>query len=79
MLDTNLLIVKFILSLCFVVYAFGDEKIIQPLHYEDNTIEKDLIHKRVKGSHIRVFIPSIPYHYVSKLINGTLLRIADLS
>jgi len=38
---------------------------------------KDLINERVKGSHIKVFIPSIPYSYVSKLINGTLFRLND--
>lgn len=60
-----------------MIYAWGNEKIIQPIYYENANIEKDLINERLKESHIKVFIPSIPYHYISKLINGTLLRIAD--
>ena len=43
---------------------------------EDN-LNEYLLNSRVAGSHIKIFIPSIPYHYLSKLINGTLLRIAD--
>ena len=68
---------KILWSCLFIVYAWGSETIIEPIHYADGTIDKELINERVKGSHIKVFMPSIPYHYISKLINGTLLRIAD--
>ena len=68
---------KILWSSLFIVYAWGSETIIEPIHYADGTIDKELINERVKGSHIKVFKPSIPYHYISKLINGTLLRIAD--
>jgi peptide/nickel transport system substrate-binding protein len=33
--------------------------------------------KAVPGSHIRIFIPSIPYIYISHAINGALLRPTD--
>lgn len=33
--------------------------------------------KAVPGSHIKVFIPSLPYIYISHAINGALLRPAD--
>ena len=39
---------------------------------------KDIsINKRVPGSEIKVSIPNMPYIYLSKLINGTLLRASD--
>lgn len=66
--------VLFILFTCNLLFA---SDIIQPIEYRTNNIQKDLIHKRVKNSHIKVFIPSIPYTYVSKLINGTLFRVSD--
>lgn len=69
---------KIVLSLLlFLLHVKAHEHIIEPIHYADNAIDKVLIHERVKESHIKVFMPSIPYHYISKLINGTLLRIAE--
>jgi ABC-type transport system substrate-binding protein len=35
------------------------------------------VNQRMPHSHIKVFIPSMPYLYVSKLINGTLIRSSD--
>jgi len=35
------------------------------------------INKRIPGSHINVFIPNMPYIYLSKLVNGTLVRASD--
>lgn len=59
------------------ILAVANEDIITPIHYIDDNLDTNLLHERRQGSHIKVSIPSIPYHYVSKLINGTLLRIAD--
>lgn len=44
----------------------------------DDASEITLNH-REKGSHIKVFIPTMPYLYLSKLINGTLIRSSDNS
>lgn len=63
-----------ILLVCTQFYA---RDIVYEVKYIDNDIKKDLLNKRVKGSHIKVSIPSIPYSYISKLINGTLLRLSD--
>ena len=44
------------------------------LSYREDDTEKELVHTRQKGSHIKVFFPTMPYIYLSKLINGTLVR-----
>lgn len=36
-----------------------------------------LVHERVAGSHIKIFIPTIPYMQIFKLVNGTLLRSSE--
>ena len=68
--------VKLCLVFLTCTYLFSNDDIVKPIKYISNNIEKDLLLKRVKSSHIKVFIPSIPYTYVSKLINGTLFRIS---
>ncbi len=45
-----------------------------PFYYRSDDTASILINERVSGSHIRVFLPTMPYLYVSKLVNGTLLR-----
>lgn len=67
----------FVLFLICIKLIASD--IVQEIKYIPNDIQKDLIHKRVKDSHIKVFIPSLPYSYVSKLINGSLFRLSDNS
>lgn len=47
-----------------------------PVVYLNNNIEKDLIDTRLPSSHIKVFMPSIPYTYISRLVNGTLFRVS---
>lgn len=68
--------VKFFIIFFTCTHLFAND-IIKPIRYSSSNIQKDLIHERVKDSHIKVFIPSIPYTYLSKLINGTLFRISD--
>ncbi len=63
-----------IILTCTQFYA---NDIVRELEYIPNDIQKDLIHKRVENSHIKVFIPSIPYAYVGRLTNGSLLRVAN--
>ncbi len=65
--------VAFILS-ANILYS---SDIVKPIKYISNDISKDLLHKKDPNSHIKVFLPSIPYTYISKLINGTLFRLAD--
>ncbi len=67
---------KIFLALCLASSLFASE-LVKPIKYIPNDISKDLLNYRHPNSHIRVFLPSIPYTYISKLINGTLFRLAD--
>lgn len=49
----------------------------EPFHARQDDFNTTLLNERVKGSHISVFFPTMPYLYVSKLINGTLVRSSD--
>ncbi len=68
---------KFVLFCIFALTLVANDNIVKPIYYVEDNLNNHLFNERVTNSHIKVFIPSIPYHYVSKLINGTLLRIAD--
>ncbi len=67
---------KILILIIFITNILADD-IIKPIIYISNDISKDVLNERVKNSHISVFLPSIPYTYISKLINGTLFRLAD--
>ena len=60
-----------IIYLTASVYAKED---IATFYYRGDDTHTQLIHTRIEGSHIKVFLPTIPYLYLSKLINGTLVR-----
>lgn len=45
--------------------------------YRNDDASEYAIDKRLPNSHIKVFIPTMPYLYLSKLINGTLVRSSD--
>lgn len=48
----------------------------KPIYRQDDAKKLAITH-RVPNSHIKVYIPTMPYLYVSKLINGTLVRSSD--
>ena len=60
-----------IIYLTASVYAKED---IATFYYRGDDTHTQLIHTRIEGSHIKVFLPTMPYLYLSKLINGTLVR-----
>ena len=74
-MDTDLRCVKFyfIIVFIFASLCFGDEE-SQNFYYRGDDTSANLVHERVAGSHIKVFLPTMPYLYISKLVNGTLLR-----
>lgn len=77
MLGIVLWIVRLSVIFFTCIYLYAQKDIIQPIKYISSDIDKYLLQKRVDGSHIKVSIPSIPYSYISKLINGTLFRVSD--
>ena len=74
MLGTVLKCAKVVFLLgCLVQLLYASEW-REPFSYRNDDTQANLINERVVGSHIRVFFPTMPYLYVSKLINGTLVR-----
>jgi len=45
--------------------------------YREDTSEQRALHVRDPRSHINVFLPSMPYNYVSRLVNEGLVRLAE--
>lgn len=60
-------------SLLFAEPFFVDK----PLEYIQKSSCGEPLHVRHPKSHIKIYLPSIPYTYVSRLINGSLLRVSD--
>ena len=48
------------------------------IYCEDNTSSISLDY-RLPNSHLHVYMPSLPYAYIMRLINGTLVRLSDSS
>ena len=48
----------------------------QTFYHEDSSQER-VLHVRDPRSHIKVFLPSMPYNYVSRLVNEGLVRLAE--
>lgn len=64
-----------VLFLLLVLMSFGyTEEWKNPFYYRSDDTASTLMNERVSGSHIKVFLPTMPYLYVSKLVNGTLVR-----
>ncbi|AXX88287.1 ABC transporter substrate-binding protein [Malaciobacter marinus] len=66
------MIYKILFYLFFINIA-----LLSDTRYREDDAHKISLAKQIKGSHIKVFIPTMPYLYLSKLINGTLIRSAD--
>ncbi len=47
------------------------------MHYNEDSSAKRALERREADSHIRVFLPSMPYNYVSRLVNESLVRLAE--
>ncbi len=47
---------------------------ITPLRPRPDDAQERALDRLVKGSHVKVFIPSLPYIYISHAINGALIR-----
>lgn len=74
-MGTDLKCVKLylIIVLIFASLCFGNQE-EQNFYYRGDDTSANLVHERIEGSHIKVFLPTMPYLYISKLVNGTLLR-----
>ncbi len=61
-----------LLFLLFFTFLFSSEVIT----YKYDEADKIAINKRIKGSHLKVYMPSLPYFNIISLINGTLVRLS---
>ncbi|MCR1810980.1 ABC transporter substrate-binding protein [Sulfurospirillum sp. hDNRA2] len=65
------LVCLLLLSLHCGIFAAQEEP------YVEDTSERHALHVRDPRSHIKVFLPSMPYNYVSRLVNEGLVRLAE--
>ncbi len=68
---------RFLVIFFFIQNLCAELVFEAPLSYQHETNVQKLVNVRVPKSHIKVFIPSIPYSYISHLTNGSLLRLSD--
>lgn len=47
------------------------------IEYKTDDASSIALTQNIPGSHIKVYLPSIPYSYIMRLINGTLVRLDD--
>lgn len=64
-------------SLFFLAPALGQPDPIRPLVLRADDAPQRALAGLVKGSHVKVFLPSLPYLYTSHAINGALTRPSD--
>ncbi len=61
----------------FLPCALAQETVIQPLELRRDDAAERALPGLIKGSHIKVFIPSLPYLYTSHSVNGALIKPSD--
>lgn len=73
---TSLTLTAVYLVSAFSVSAAAQDR-IRPLQLRPDDAPQRKLEGLVKGSHVKVFIPSLPYIYISHAINGALIRPSD--
>ncbi|ARU47631.1 ABC transporter substrate-binding protein [Sulfurospirillum diekertiae] len=69
---------RFSLLLCLLIHLlWGAELGIEKEQYSEDTRVKHVLQGRDPRSHIKVFLPSMSYNYVSRLVNEGLVRLAE--
>lgn len=64
---------------CFSLSLLGNEIKHKPIKYILDSTSSIAINKKTSSSHIKIYLPSIPYSHIMRLINGTLVRLNDSS
>jgi peptide/nickel transport system substrate-binding protein len=64
-----------------LVQSFADQAIaqqrIQPVRLREDDAAARFVDRLAPGSHVKVFIPSLPYIYISHAINGAMIKPSD--
>ncbi len=58
-------------------FLFLHVNLYTSVEYVKDDCEDIAINRQIPNSHIKIYLPNMPYIYLSKLINGTLVRSAD--
>jgi ABC-type transport system substrate-binding protein len=64
-------------SVSFAGSALADDQRVRPLELRPDDAAARAQSGLIKGSHVKVFIPSLPYLYTSHSINGALIKPSD--
>jgi len=57
--------------------SLGKEQLISKFEFRDDSSNKSIAKTLHPKSHINIFLPSIPYSYISKSTNAGLIRSYD--
>lgn len=63
--------------LSIAMFLLGANVSFKSIKYKNDDASSIVITKRLPQSHLKVYIPSLPYAYIMRLINGTLVRLDD--
>ncbi|QEG00362.1 Glutathione-binding protein GsiB precursor [Stieleria maiorica] len=55
----------------------GDPDRIRPVQLREDDAKQRFVDRLVPGTHVKVFIPSLPYIYISHAINGAMIKPSD--
>ncbi|MFT5835989.1 MAG: ABC-type transport system substrate-binding protein [Sulfurimonas sp.] len=64
-------------SFFVLIFIFSFLIASEPIIYKYDDSKDIAIQERVKNSHLRVYMPTLPYFNILSLINGTLVRLSD--
>ena len=67
----------FFLFIYTITNLFSNDIVYNPIKYKIDDTYKISLNKKIENSHIKIYLPSIPYSYIMRLINGTLVRLDD--
>lgn len=69
----------FFLILFITTFLLSNDIKYKPIKYKFDDANKIALNKKNPNSHIKIYLPSIPYSHIMRLINGTLVRLNDSS
>lgn len=75
----NVLAVLFAVAACWLLpaSAVSQDSVIKPLVLRPDDAPVRALNELVPGSHVKVFIPSLPYLYTSHAINAAMIKPSD--
>jgi glutathione transport system substrate-binding protein len=72
-------LLKYILLIAICLNLLANEVKYKPIKYKKDDASNISLAKKNPKSHLKIYLPSIPYSHIMRLINGTLVRLNDSS